>query len=138
MLRACSLVRLRRGGARSSPPPFLTSRAACSDKGLVWILGRPPRLFLAVGVPLKIHTRPKGLVCPWRGTHASFLFKIWSGVPPQDSNQTQCLALAGIQVRSPHQCEPGSQGVNQADKSSEIDTISDNNTEVDQRVVVKS
>ncbi|CAI9598390.1 unnamed protein product, partial [Staurois parvus] len=37
MLRACGLVCFRRGGACSSPP-FLTCRAACSNKGLVWIL----------------------------------------------------------------------------------------------------
>ncbi|CAI9533299.1 unnamed protein product, partial [Staurois parvus] len=46
MLRACGLVWFRRGGGARSFPPFLTCRAACSDKGLVWILRGSPRCFV--------------------------------------------------------------------------------------------
>ena len=38
---------------------------------------------------------------PLGGTHAVFLFKIWLGVPSQDSYQMPQLDLAGIQVESP-------------------------------------
>ncbi|CAI9548333.1 unnamed protein product, partial [Staurois parvus] len=45
MLRACGLVWFRRGGRLLIPPPFLTCRAVCSDKGLVWIWGEPHAFF---------------------------------------------------------------------------------------------
>ncbi|CAI9549300.1 unnamed protein product, partial [Staurois parvus] len=70
MLRACGLVWFRKGGARSSPSPFLTCRAACSDKGLYGFWGEPQAVFLfnfGVELPLNIHTRPEGLGVDGRG-----------------------------------------------------------------------
>ncbi|CAI9613070.1 unnamed protein product, partial [Staurois parvus] len=63
MLRACGLVWFRRGGGHLLIPPlFLTCRAACSDKGLKWILGGPS---------------------------CHFFFKFWCGGSPQNPYQTQ-------------------------------------------------
>ncbi|CAI9599869.1 unnamed protein product, partial [Staurois parvus] len=65
MLSVCVLLWFGRGGCSLVPLPFLTCQATSSDKGLVWILGETPHaicfLNFGVGVPLKIHTRPKGL-----------------------------------------------------------------------------
>ncbi|PIO10605.1 hypothetical protein AB205_0134820 [Aquarana catesbeiana] len=66
MLRACGLVRFRRGGRSLVPPSFPAAyQVACSDKGLVWIFGGTPRLFFLyffAGFPLKSIPDLKGLV----------------------------------------------------------------------------
>ncbi|CAI9608845.1 unnamed protein product, partial [Staurois parvus] len=55
---------VQEGGALArTPPPFLTCQAACSDKGLVWILGEPHAVFFFF--PLITIPDPKGLV--WMG-----------------------------------------------------------------------
>ena len=95
MLRACGLARLRRGGGRSLvPTPFLAGRVACFGYGSgMDCRGTPYVNFSAWGGLLTTHTRPKGLVCSWGGTHAGFEFKNCRGVLPQE-----CIpnAVAGM------------------------------------------
>ncbi|PIO01630.1 hypothetical protein AB205_0180790 [Aquarana catesbeiana] len=89
------------GTARSSPPLSQTGRAACSDKGLYGFWGDPHAVFRCRGLPLRSIPDRMAWYALGGGTHAVFLFKTWHGVLLQDSYQTQCLVLAGIQVGSP-------------------------------------
>ncbi|PIO26029.1 hypothetical protein AB205_0160170, partial [Aquarana catesbeiana] len=83
MLRACGLVRFRRGGALSPPPFPVACQVACLDKGLVWIFEGTPCHFLNFGMGFPLISIPdlKGLVWNLGGPPRHFLKNFGEGFP---------------------------------------------------------